>query len=168
MSKETVAEAPEALWSRQAPRLIRAAIAIGVPPEEAADLVQETLLAAFRARHRFDPERGSFDTWTHAILARRCSNWRRARSRLFRALTAFARERSPQLPRPDAVVEARRTLERLAADLSPARRRVWALMEISGLSTQETAAALRMRESTVRSHLRHARAALQRAASEER
>jgi RNA polymerase sigma-70 factor (ECF subfamily) len=162
-----VAEAPEVLWKRQAPRLVRAAIALGVHPDEAADLVQETLLAAFLARHRFDRERGSFDAWTHAILIRRCANWRRARGRFLRAVTAFAREGRPTPLQPDAVVETRLRLERLVAGLSPARRRVWALLEISGLSVEETAAALRMRESTVRSHLRHARAALQRSAEAE-
>ncbi len=168
VERDSVAEAPEVLWTRQAPRLVRAAIALGVPPDEAADLVQETLLAAFRARQRFDRERGSFDAWTHAILVRRCSNWRRARGRFLRAVTALAREARPNPLQPDDVVEARQRLERLVAGLSPARRRVWALLEISGLSVEETATALRMRESTVRSHLRHARSALQRSAEEER
>jgi RNA polymerase sigma factor (sigma-70 family) len=160
-------EPAELLWSRQAPRLVRAAIALGVPPEEAADVVQDTLLAAFRARRAFDPERGSFDAWSHAILVRRYSNWRRARGRMVRAITSFARDRrGATMPAPDAAVEARRTLRRLVSGLSPVQRRVWALMEVSGLSTEATARALRLREATVRSHLRHARNAMRRCAKE--
>jgi RNA polymerase sigma-70 factor (ECF subfamily) len=159
-------DAAEALWSRQAPRLVRAAIALGVPAADAGDVVQEALLAAFRRLRGFDPARGSFDAWTHAILVRRCANWRRARARLLRALRGAPRQEPPS--RPDGDLDARRTLERLVGGLAPARRRAWALVEISGLSPREAASILRVRESTVRSHLRHAREAMRRAAEEER
>jgi RNA polymerase sigma-70 factor (ECF subfamily) len=160
-------QSAERLWSEQAPRLVRAAIALGVPPEEAADVVQDTLLAAFRALRSFDPQRGSFDAWSHAILVRRCSNWRRARARLVRVFTALAREgQGTVVPAPDAVLEARRTLQRLVGGLSPGQRKVWVLMEVSGLSARATAEALGLREATVRSHLRHARTAMRRNAEE--
>jgi RNA polymerase sigma-70 factor (ECF subfamily) len=164
IAEEGIGKPPEQLWSQEAPRLLRAAIALGVPPEEAADLVQETLLAAFRNLHRYRSGRGSFEVWTHTILVRRCSNWRRARARFARALLALG-DRHPETSRPpDAVVDARRRLERLLASLTPVRRRVWILREISGFSHGEIAAILRMREPTVRSHLRHAHQALHRAA----
>lgn len=156
------------LWREQTPGLLRAAIALGCGPEDAADLVQDTLLAAFRSINRFDPARGSFGTWTHAILVRRWSNWWRAKQRLRRALQLLSHETAVrQAPSSDAV-EARLTLERLAACLSRAQRRVWVLVEIAGLTSREAAGALCLREATIRSHLRYARAALRRALHETR
>ena len=52
---DDVPGAADRLWGEQAPRLLRAALALGVPPEEAPDVVQESLLAAFRALRRFRP-----------------------------------------------------------------------------------------------------------------
>jgi RNA polymerase sigma factor (sigma-70 family) len=153
------AGAADALWRRQAPRLVRAAVALGVAPDDAADLVQETLLAAFRALARFDPERASFDAWTHAILVRRCSNWRRGRRRLLRALQRLRAEPAAARHRPDEEVAAQELLDRLIGAMPRVRRRVWALVEVSGLSAADAARALGIREATVRSHLRHVRAA---------
>jgi RNA polymerase sigma-70 factor (ECF subfamily) len=161
--------AAEELWSSQARRLIRAAVALGVSIEEAEDVVQETLLSAFRSFHRFDRSKASFQVWTHRILVNGTSNWHRARRRLRMALAQLGgQQREASFLLPDEVLaaqEAKRTLDRLTADLSPVRRRVWVMTQVSGLSMRETAEALGMREATVRSHLRHARAALAHAAS---
>ena len=155
-------------WREQTPALLRAAIALGCGPDDAADLVQDTLLAAFRSIDRFDPARGSFGAWTHAILVRRCSNWWRAKRRLRLALNRFAHEATDRQPASSDAVDARLTLERLTVCLSRAQRRVWALVEIAGLTSREAAVALRLREVTIRSHLRHARAALRQALQETR
>jgi len=169
-AREGVPGAAEDLWSSQAPRLIRAAIALGVPMEEAEDVVQESLLSAFRNFGRFDGSRAPFEVWTHRILVSRTSNWHRARRRLRLALSRLAGEDRPAAElRPDealAAAEAKRTLHRLTAGLSSIRRRVWVLTQISGLPVREVAEALGLREETVRSHLRHARLALERAAKE--
>lgn len=157
----------DALWTSQAPRLVRAALALGVSPEEASDVAQETLLAAFRGLDRFDPARGSFNVWIHTILARRCSNWRRARRRLARALAAVAGEAVPRPPSADRVLRARRLLQRLVGDLTTSQRRAWALTEVAGLSAREAASVLGIREATVRSQVRHARGLMRRKAEEE-
>ncbi len=158
--------AARALWTAQAPGLLRAAIALGIQPADAADVVQETLMAAFRSLDRFDPHKGAFSTWTHAILVRRCSNWRRARSHVAKLLAGLRQEPPGHTPAAEAV-EAKLTLESLVRGLSRSQRRVWALVEVAGLSGKQAADALGLREATVRSHLRHARAAMRRAAEKD-
>ena len=100
----------------------------------------------------------------------RTSNWHRGRRRLHRALTQLVWQgQVGSVLRPDevlAVEEAKRTLRLLTAGLTPIRRQVWAITQISGLPIRATAEALGLREDTVRSHLRHARLALERAVKE--
>jgi len=160
--------AADRLWGRQMPRLLRAALALGVPPDEAPDVVQESMLAAFRALRRFRPGRGSFEAWTHAILLRRCANWRRARGRFLRAVSSLGRAGRAQSAAPDRQVDARHTLERMLNGLSVTQHRVWTLLEVSGLGAGEVAGMLGIRETTVRSHLRHARESMRRRGEEMR
>ena len=169
-ARQGVPGAADELWLSQARRLIRAAIALGVRLEEAEDVVQEALLSAFKNFGRFDGSRAPFQVWTHRILVSRTSNWHRARRRLHRALTRLVCEGQPRsVPPPDEALEleeAKNTLSRLTSGLTPIRRRVWALTQISGLPIRVAAEVLGLREKTVRSHLRHARLALERAVKE--
>jgi len=162
--------AAEELWSGQARRLVRAAVALGVTVEDAEDVVQEALVSAFRNFGKFDGCRAPFQIWTHRILVSRTSNWHRARRRLHRALTRLVREGQPRsVIQPDETLEmeeAERTLRSLTAGLTPIRRQVWAITQISGLPVRVAADVLGLREETVRSHLRHARLALERAVNE--
>ena len=170
-TREGLPGAAEELWSGQARRLVRAAVALGVTVEEAEDVVQEALISAFRNFGKFDGSRSPFQVWTHRILVSRTSNWHRARRRLHRALKRLVWEGQTggSGVRPDealAMDEAKRTLRRLTAGLTPIRRQVWAITQISGLPIRAAAEALGLREETVRSHLRHARVALERAVNE--
>jgi RNA polymerase sigma-70 factor (ECF subfamily) len=159
--------AAEALWRSQSRPLIRTAIALGVRPEDAEDVVQESLLHAFSQFDRFDSTRSPFSLWLHRILVGRCSNRRRAARRFMTAVARLAgvERRDPPIA-PDQAMERReatRALEALVKDLPPRRRAVWALTQISGLSTAEVAGILGMTEATVRSHLRHAAESMRRA-----
>ena len=49
--------------------------------EEAEDLVQETMLRAWRARDRYDPDLASFRTWLYRIATNACLNALESRSR---------------------------------------------------------------------------------------
>ncbi|MEM8924471.1 MAG: sigma-70 family RNA polymerase sigma factor [Actinomycetota bacterium] len=52
-----------------------------VGPHDAADVAQEAFLAAWRARHRFDPDRGSLGGWLIGITKFKAIDHLRARTR---------------------------------------------------------------------------------------
>ncbi len=157
------AEAAEQLFAALRPRLTRIALAVGAPPDDVPDLVQETLVAAHRALPRFDPERGRVEAWAATILVRRIRNFARGRSRMARALAAFGRPRAgrarvdARVPDDVAALDARLTLTRLLAGLTAEQREIVALYEIAEWSAEEVAAALGIAPTTVRSIARDAR-----------
>ena len=138
-------------------KLIRIALALGIGPEDAKDLAQESLLSAHRNLHRFDPAKGSFEGWMSVILVRRARSWQRSATRrwsMLYALRTFATGRAPSGTGP---VEARLTLDRLLRELTPRQREVVALYEIGGLSAAEVGNRLDITAAGVRSIARDAR-----------
>lgn len=142
------------------PRLLRTAIALRVPRDDAPDVVQETVWSALSSIERFDAEKGSLDAWVMAILVRRASNWRRALARRLRAMAGFALQLPP--PQTHAAAEARMTVDRLLSALPSRQRQVVALYEIAELSADEVARLLGLTPAGVRSIARDARARLSR------
>jgi RNA polymerase sigma-70 factor (ECF subfamily) len=59
---------PEALARDHAQRVFRFARMLCHNPADSEDLAQEALLKAMRGLHRFDPRRGSLDTWLWTIV----------------------------------------------------------------------------------------------------
>jgi len=171
-ARRGVPGAAEALWRGRSRPMIRTAIALGVRPEEAEDVVQETLLYAFSRLHTFDAARAQFSVWLHGILVGRCSNRRRAARRFVSALARLAGfpRRDPPMTPDEALQrrEAFRALEALVRELPPKRRAVWALTQVSGLSVPEAARILGMKEATVRSHMRHAASSMRHALEDAR
>lgn len=151
------ARAAEQLYSEARPLLLRWALALGVDPDAAADLVQETLWAAHRGLRRFDPSRGALHGWLATILVRRLHNRRRARARRLRLLDAFRRESRVAEPTTEAAIEARLTLARLLESLTERQREVVALYEIAELDAAQTARILGLTAAGVRSIARDAR-----------
>jgi len=151
------ADATDRLYSSVRPRLLRIALALGVDPDDAADLVQETLWSAHRNLGRFDAGRASFEGWLGTILVRRARNRWRALARGRRLLTAFAASAWTSSEAPSRAVEARLTLARLLDRLSRRQREVIALYEIDGLSAEEVAGILGISAAGVRSMARDAR-----------
>ncbi len=151
-------DATERLYAAARPRLLRAALALGVDPDAATDLVQETLWSAHRNLRRYDPQRASFDRWLGTILVRRAKNRWRALARGRRLLQSFAAVAPAAISDGGSrEVEARLTLRRLLARLSKRQREVVALYEIAGLSADEVAGILRISAAGVRSLARDAR-----------
>ncbi len=149
------------------PRLLRVLLAAGASPHDAEDLVQDTLLSAHDKLETFDARRGSCESWLATIALSRLRNQRRSEGRRLRLKDAWARLLAPITPGPAPAFEARDTLARLLAGLTPRMREVVALYEIAELSAEETARVLGMSAAGVRSIARDARRRLTQLACQE-
>jgi RNA polymerase sigma-70 factor (ECF subfamily) len=154
--------------------------------QDAEDLVQETLLAAWRGLEQFD-QRASIRTWLYRIATNRSLDALRAGSRRPRRLDAMPDLPEPTRfaepvwlePYPDALLDvlvdaapdpAARYEAREAVSLafvtglqrlSPAQRAVLTLRDVLGFRAAEAAEILGTSEASVNSLLRRARKALE-------
>ncbi|SCL39055.1 RNA polymerase, sigma subunit, ECF family [Micromonospora rhizosphaerae] len=148
---------------------------------EAEDLVQETLLRAWRAFDRYDPERASLRTWLHRIATNVCLTALRTRRRRSLPSDVVGSNPDPDAPMvvgevpwlqpfPDAlldpatVVAARGSL-RLALVaamqlLPPRQRAILILRDVLDWSAAEVAQTLATTPAAVNSGLQRARARL--------
>lgn len=165
-----------ALIDRHAPVLLRVAFAYCGNHDDAEDICQETLVAAFRGMKSF-AGRSSVKTWLTQILIRRAAkHWhkhRHARTRLSLqhdrgderaghgdpggALAEKLSVRSTV-----GVVDQQLDVMEMIRSLPPQFRETIVLREIRGLSYQEIADCLGIARGTVESRLHRARAELRR------
>jgi RNA polymerase sigma-70 factor (TIGR02960 family) len=153
--------------------------------QDAEDLVQETLLAAWRGLEAFEG-RASVRAWLYRIATNRCLNALRARSRRPRELPAMDQPPEPtrrtepiwlepypdvllediadRSPGPGARYEARESVELafiVALQHLPARQRVaLVLRDVLGFRNAEVAEMLDISQLSVKGALQRARAAL--------
>ena len=153
--------------------------------QDAEDLVQETLLAAWRGLEAFEG-RASVRSWLYRIATNRCLNALRARSRRPRRCRAMAEPLEPtrliepvwlepypdvllegipdRSPGPAARYEARESVELafIAAlqHLPPRQRAALVLRDVLGFRTAEVAEMLDTGEASVKGALQRARATL--------
>jgi RNA polymerase sigma-70 factor (ECF subfamily) len=162
-------EAFVALYRRHQGRIFRFALLMGGSSATADDVTQEVFLVLLRARHQFDPTRGSLATYLYGIA--RNHVWRvLERERAYAPLEDAAgdEEETPvrqlaaqddplgELTRNEAAAELRHAVLAL-----PARyREVIVLCDFHELSYAETALALDCAVGTVSSRLNRARALL--------
>lgn len=159
----------DTLTRRHLGRCYRIARRYGLSPEDAADIVQDTFLAAYRGLQTFNFSY-QFSTWLTRIHLNRLANFRRG---LRRAKRFFWRpHEEPMRPEflegPDSLTPENelekselKTLLLLAiAKLTGRQRLVFILFEMEGFKTREIAAMLEIPEGTVTSRLHHARLAL--------
>jgi RNA polymerase sigma-70 factor (ECF subfamily) len=126
--------------------------------ELAEEVVQDTLLRAWRARHRYDPAVGSPRTWLYAIARNVAADLARARaarppSSELRDGVALVEDPTERVHRSWQVEEA---LERLSDD----HRRVVVEVAVNQRPCRDVAAELGVPEGTVRSRLYYALRAL--------
>jgi len=134
------------------------------------DLAQEVFLAAFQHLPTFDAAKGTFRTWILAITRNQCRNVRqRQRPTQFAVIPVLADCRTP-----DTQVSEAEWFERLDAALAALpdeQRLVFVLVELQGLSYQESAEICETAVGTVKSRLFRAkqwlREALQSSAHDE-
>ena len=142
-------------------RLMAQALAFCADPHLAQDLVQETMIAAWRSLHRFD---GScrFFTWLYVILLRqhrRSVGWfsRRLPMATLEQQAAAERHdaREAGLEENEAAVESE-VLRAMMVALPARHREVIRLRFYAGASEAEIAAALGISQGTVKSRLHNA------------
>jgi RNA polymerase sigma-70 factor (ECF subfamily) len=144
--------------------------------EEAEDLVQETLLRAWRKRETFTG--GGFRAWLYRIATNASLDAIRSNARRPSSARSFAEvpwlqpypdrllaEMSPSDDEPDAVVVAKETIELVflaAVQLLPPRQRAALILrDVLGWSAAETAELLDTSVAAANSALQRARATLQ-------
>ena len=145
---------------------------------EAEDLVQETMLRAWKARHRYDHTRASLRTWLYRIATNACLTALEGRARRPLPSGLGAPSEDPEAPltpafdvpwlqpfpdaRFDAEVRADLRLALVAAMqvLPPRQRAVLVLREVLQFTAAEVAEQLGTTAAAVNSALQRARAAL--------
>lgn len=144
--------------------------------QNAADVVQETFLGAYKSWPGFRGD-SSAGTWLYRIARRACSRFHRTEDRQSARAVPLETDLPATGPVPDVLRidetplteavrnEAVAALEREIAGLPDDYRVPLVLKEIAGLSVAETAAVLEMKEATVKTRLHRARLALYNALS---
>jgi RNA polymerase sigma factor (sigma-70 family) len=158
-----------AIYDRHAAALYRyAARRLGA--DAAEDVVSETMLAAFRARRRYDTTRSDARPWLYGILTREISQRRRVERKRYRALARVERTAGHEVAKADEVAAAvaaqsvRAPLMEALAGLAKRDRDVLLLAAWADLSYQEIAEALDIPIGTVGSRLNRARRTIRTAA----
>lgn len=162
----------EQLLVRHQPRIYRFGMKMCRDPEDASDVLQETLLALARGVRGF---RGaaSLSTWLYSVTRSFCIKKRR-KSRfappLEESLEAVPHEESHAVrgpaPTPEEDLAGREmalVLDRAIAGLDPPQREVLLLRDVEGLSAAEVAEILGLRVAAVKSRLHRARLAVRNA-----
>ncbi len=105
-------------------------------PAEVADVHQETLVHLHRARHTYDPRR-PFEPWFFAIARHTAiDHGRRRTARLsWEVLVDEPPDQVAEAPAADG-----RRLEQALADLPPAQREAFEMLQVEGLSVDAAAA----------------------------
>ncbi len=122
---------------------------------DAEDVVQETLLAAYRGIGRFEG-RSSLRTWLISILMRQVLMLRRRRKgKIMAGQDGMMNEPVPG--RTSSEVDARLDVGQILASMSEEHREVLVLREFDGMSYDEIAQTLAIPRGTVESRLYRAR-----------
>ena len=158
----------ERLIERHQAQLYRFSLRMCRAPEDAEDVLQETLLSFARGVRGFRGS-SSLSTWLYAVARNHCIRKRRRRSgageelRLDSQESDLANQLTAQGRSPEAEVGSREVevaLERAIAALEPAYREVLVLRDIEGLTAQEVSEVLGIGLPAVKSRLHRARLAV--------
>lgn len=149
------------LYDHYAPGLYRLAYSILLVEQDAEDVLQESMVYAFRNLDHYDPGRGAFRTWLCTITISRCRNARRRKWLPTVALTHLLNI-GIEPPAPDdeqpevkaAWAEVRLALHQALRSLSPRLREAVALRYGQGLTYREMAEIMECPQKTAESRVR--------------
>jgi RNA polymerase sigma-70 factor (ECF subfamily) len=149
------------IFDRHAGEILRYAHA-RLGPEPAEDVTAETFLAAFRHRDRYDTTRPDARPWLYGIAVRQIGRHRRAQGRQLRLLRSAPLELvtedfSPGSTERVAAEQLRPRLAAVLAGLARQDRELLLLVAWAGLSYEESARALGLTVSAVKSRLHRIR-----------
>jgi len=160
------------LYERYAPALYRLAYSVLLVEQDAEDVLQESLVYAFRNLNRYDPARGAFRTWLYTITISRCRNARRRKwlptITLGHLLSLGVEPPTPATESPEvraAWQELRASLAQALHTLSPRLREAVALRYGQGLTYREMAEIMGCPQKTAESRVRLAHEQLRKAMS---
>lgn len=146
------------LLARYEERIYRFGLRMCGDEESAREVLQETMLAAFRNLPGFRGK-AALSTWLYQIARSFCIKERRG----VRATTTLDAALADQTPTPEAHAHAREighALSAAIAELSPEQREVLVLRDVEGLSAEEAAAVIGIEIRALKSRLHRARVAL--------
>ena len=156
-------EALGSLLRRHAPAVYRFGLKMCRDPEDASDVLQETMLAAARGAKEFRGD-ASLSTWLYTIARSFCIKARRrARVEAEPLDDEGAMEVASPAIGPDEIAsdhELAGALERAIAALDPMYREVLILRDVEGLTAPEVAGVLGIGTDAVKSRLHRARVAV--------
>ena len=152
----------EELLARYEPNIYRFGLRMCGNEDAAREVLQETLLAAFRYLPGFRGD-AALSTWLYQIARSFCIKERRGQH----PTLSLDDDGAPQLvdpaPQPDARAHAREigeALSRAIAVLPPEQREVLILRDVEGLSAEEAAEVVGIEVGALKSRLHRARMAL--------
>ncbi|MFT3700601.1 MAG: sigma-70 family RNA polymerase sigma factor [Kofleriaceae bacterium] len=146
------------LLERYEDRIYRFGLRMCGDEQSAREVLQETLIAAFRHLPGFRGQ-ASLSTWLFQIARSFCIKERRG----IRPTTPLERDLSDPTPSPEAQTHAReigRVLSRAIAELPADQREVLILRDVEGLGAEEAASIVGIEVGALKSRLHRARSTL--------
>jgi len=150
------------LLARYEPSIYRFGLRMCGNEEAAREVLQETLLAAFRYLPGFRGD-AALSTWLYQIARSFCIKERRGERPTRPLDDAEAAKLVDPTPSPDSRVHARQIGDAISAAIStlvPEQREVLILRDVEGLSAEEAAAVVGIEVGALKSRLHRARTAL--------
>ena len=147
------------VYERYLPFVWRSLVALGVPDARVEDAAQDVFVAVHAGLASFEG-RSRLTTWLYGIARHVAREHIRRRIRERRDADELARLPAPPVDTPEdeaRIAESRRLLRSLLDQLEPAKREVFALVEIEQIPVKEVADMLGQKENTIWSRLRLAR-----------
>ena len=148
------------LHERVAPDLLRYLERMASSPEDAADLLAETFLTAWRHRDRIPPGDEDARMWMFVTARNMSNNWRRGKQRRVQLSNLLRDELAtavqPKEETPPEVLDTRAAVAALPANL----QEIVTLVHWDGFTVPEAARITGVRESTARGRYQRARTQL--------